>query len=101
MHVIPPSTVDGYVEQLRRPDLSFGTYRIPAGGTDPQSPHTEDELYVIASGSATFIGDDTGTVDVVPGTVLFVPAGEGHRFVDIREDLVALVLFGPAEGSRA
>jgi len=100
MHVIPPTTDDGYIEQLRRPDLSFGTYRIPAGGTDPQSPHTEDELYVVMSGRARFVGDDTGTVDAVPGTVIFVPAGEGHRFIDITEDLVALVFFGPAEGTR-
>lgn len=100
MHVIPPSTADGYVEQLTRPDLSFGTHRIPAGGDDPQSPHTEDEIYVVTAGRARFVGDDTGTVDAGPGTVIFVPAGEGHRFVDIQEDLVTLVFFGPAEGSR-
>lgn len=101
MHVIPASTDDGYVEQVRRPDLSFGTYRIPAGGDDPQSPHTEDEIYVVTAGRARFTGDDTGTVDVGPGTVIFVPAGEGHRFSHITEDLVTLVFFGPAEGSRA
>jgi len=37
---------------------------------------------------------------VKPGDILFVPAGEPHRFFDIREDLEVLVFFGPAEGSR-
>jgi mannose-6-phosphate isomerase-like protein (cupin superfamily) len=28
--------------------------------------------------------------------VIFVPAGEEHRFTDITEDLALLVVFGPA-----
>ncbi len=101
MHLLPPTDVDGYVEQLSRPDLSVGMYRIPAGGSDPQSPHTEDEVYVVTAGRATFLGDDTGSVEVGPGAVLFVPAGEGHRFVDVTEDLAVVVVFGPAYGSRS
>jgi quercetin dioxygenase-like cupin family protein len=31
--------------------------------------------------------------------VIFVPAGEEHRFVDVSEDLALLVVFGPAYGS--
>ncbi|MEO8528380.1 MAG: cupin domain-containing protein [Pseudolysinimonas sp.] len=101
MQVLDPTTADGYVEQLSVPDLSVGMYRIPAGGVDPQSPHTEDEIYVVTAGRATFVGDHTGSVPVGPGSVIFVPAGEGHRFVDITEDLATVVVFGPAEGSRA
>jgi hypothetical protein len=33
--------------------------------------------------------------------VLFVPAEEAHRFHDMTEDLVLLVFFGPAFGTRA
>jgi hypothetical protein len=33
--------------------------------------------------------------------VLFVPARMEHRFLDIREALEVLVVFGPAEGSRS
>lgn len=33
----------------------------------------------------------------MPGAVLFVPAGEEHRFVDIEEPLDVIVVFGPAE----
>jgi mannose-6-phosphate isomerase-like protein (cupin superfamily) len=90
----------GYTEHLQVPDLSFGTYRIPAGGTDGQSPHTEDEVYVVTAGRARFVTPE-GSTDVMPGSVIFVPAGEEHRFVDVSEDLTTLVFFGPAEGSRS
>jgi len=89
-----------YVEQLRVPDLSVGTYSIPAGGVDDQTPHTEDEIYVVTAGRARIV-TDSGAADVGPGDVIFVPAGEGHRFVDIAEDLALLVLFAPAYTSRA
>ena len=42
----------------------------------------------------------SGSASVEPGTVIFVPAGEEHRFVDVEEDLTVLVMFGPAEDSR-
>lgn len=89
-----------YAEQLRTGDLSFGTYSLPAGSLDTQSPHTEDEIYVIVSGQATF-WTPTRIVPVVPGSAIFVPAGEPHRFTDITVNLTALVFFGPAEGSRS
>ena len=96
----PASEPTGYLEQLRVPDLSVGTYRIPAGGVDRQSPHTEDEIYVVLAGRARIVTPDAAA-PVGPGSVIFVPAGEEHRFVDISEDLAVLVIFGPAEGSRA
>src|SRR5215475_3090019 len=43
-----------FTEILRVPDMSVGTYSIPAGGTDDQSPHTEDEIYVVTAGRARF-----------------------------------------------
>jgi quercetin dioxygenase-like cupin family protein len=39
--------------------------------------------------------------EVRPGTVIYVPAGEVHRFTDIGEDLAVVVFFAPAEDSRA
>jgi quercetin dioxygenase-like cupin family protein len=92
-----------WVEQLRVPDLSVGTYSIPAGGTDDQQPHTEDEIYVITAGRATLTAGQDGAerLAVEPGSVVYVAAGEVHRFVDITEDFAALVLFAPAEETRA
>nr|WP_062341579.1 cupin domain-containing protein [Herbidospora sakaeratensis] len=90
---------DDWTEHLRTPDLSVGTYCIPAGGVDDQSPHTEDEIYVVTTGRARIV-TPTGDAEVGPGAVIFVPAGEDHRFVDVTEDLTLLVVFGPAYGSR-
>ncbi len=93
-------TTAHWVEQLRVPDLSVGTYSIPRGGVDDQVPHTEDEIYVITAGRARLeAGHDSAQVG--QGAVIYVPAGEVHRFTDITEDLAALVLFAPAEESRA
>jgi mannose-6-phosphate isomerase-like protein (cupin superfamily) len=88
-----------WVEQLRVPDLSVGTYSIVAGGTDTQTPHTEDEIYVVTSGRA-MIESGGERAEVGPGSVVYVPAGEVHRFTGIAEDLALLVLFAPAEESR-
>ena len=96
----PDATGATYAEHFATADLSVGTYSIRAGATDTQSPHSEDEIYVVTKGRARFTSDND-TVAVEPGTVLFVPAKEGHRFHDITEDLVLLVFFGPAYGTRA
>jgi len=99
-HYTDPGSEDvHWVEHLRVKDLSVGTYSIPAGGTDGQQPHTEDEVYVVQRGSATLETED-GSAAVGPGSVLYVPANEEHRFVDVAEDFAVLVLFAPAEYSR-
>jgi mannose-6-phosphate isomerase-like protein (cupin superfamily) len=89
-----------FVEHLRVPDMSVGTYSILAGGADDQSPHTEDEIYVVTAGRAT-IEAGGQRAEVAPGDVLYVPAGEVHRFTDVTEDLALLVFFAPAEDTRA
>lgn len=95
----PAGAPNDYVEQLRTPDLSVGTYRVPAGGLDNQSPHAEDEIYVVTAGRGRIV-TPSGAADVGPTDVIFVPAGEEHRFVDVTEDLALLVVFAPAYGSR-
>ena len=91
---------DPYLEFLRVPDLSAGLYVLPAGGTDPQSPHAEDELYHVIRGRASIrVGDETAPVG--PGSTVFVAATVPHRFEAIEEELTVLVVFGPAEGRRA
>jgi mannose-6-phosphate isomerase-like protein (cupin superfamily) len=88
-----------YHEFIRVPDLSAGIYTLEAGATDPQQPHTEDELYCVVSGRGVVtVGNETRPV--VPGTVIFVAATVPHRFHDIAERLELLVMFGPAEGDR-
>jgi mannose-6-phosphate isomerase-like protein (cupin superfamily) len=95
----PGKDPNHWVEHFRVDDLSVGTYSIRAGGIDDQTPHTEDEIYVVTSGRAR-IETPESSADVGPGSVIFVPANEEHRFVDVAEDLAVLVLFAPAEYSR-
>jgi len=83
-------------EFIRTHDLSVGLYELPAGATDPQGPHTEDEVYHVLSGRATIsVGGEDRPVG--PGSVVFVAADVPHCFNDITEDLTVLVFFGPAE----
>lgn len=91
-------TKEPWLEFQRSADLSTGLYTLEAGEIDEQVPHTEDEIYVAMSGRARFKTSGT-TVDVTAGTVLFVPANEEHRFVDVTETLRLVVVFGPAEGA--
>ena len=87
-----------YLEFLRVRSLSTGVYRLSAGEADPQQPHGEDEVYYVIAGRSRFTADGE-TVDVKPGTVLFVARGAEHRFTEIAEDLTILVFFAPAEGA--
>ncbi|WP_261166259.1 cupin domain-containing protein [Microbacterium sp. Marseille-Q6965] len=89
-----------YAELLRVPTLSVGHYRLPPGAADPQSPHTEDEVYVVLRGRA-LLQTESGTAVAEPGAILYVPAGEQHRFIEITELLEVIVVFGPAEHSLA
>jgi mannose-6-phosphate isomerase-like protein (cupin superfamily) len=89
-----------WISQLASDDLSVGTYSIPAGGLDDQVPHAEDEIYVVRSGRATLV-TGSGTAQVGPGSVVFVPAMEPHQFTEILEDLAMVVIFAPPYGSRA
>ncbi len=87
-----------YLEFLKVPDLSLGLYVLPAGGADPQSPHTEDEVYYIASGKARIkIAEEERVVQA--GSIVYVPKNVEHKFHSIEEELKMLVFFAPAEHS--
>jgi mannose-6-phosphate isomerase-like protein (cupin superfamily) len=89
-----------YLEFLRVPALSMGLYELPAGGVDPQQPHTEDEVYYVVRGAGRIrVGDEDRAVTA--GSVVFVAAGIEHRFHSITADLAILDFFAPAEYSRA
>jgi len=85
-----------YREFLRVPTMSAGLYVLPAGATDPQRPHHEDEMYYVVSGRARFRAGEEDR-EISAGSVLFVAAEVEHRFYDIAEELAVLVLFAPAE----
>ena len=88
-----------YHEFLRVPDLSAGLYVLPVGGSDPQQPHTEDEVYVVARGKGQIEVDGESRA-VCEGAIIFVPARAAHHFHSIEEEMAILVFFAPAEYSR-
>jgi mannose-6-phosphate isomerase-like protein (cupin superfamily) len=88
-----------YIELFRNGTLSIELYAPRQ--TDPQTPHSRDEIYVIISGNGRFRckADETS---FGPGDVLFVPAGDEHRFVEFSDDFATWVFFyGPEGGEGA
>ena len=87
-----------YLEFLKVPDLSMGLYVLPTGGTDPQLPHTEDEIYYVVSGRAKIkVADEDRAVQA--GSIVYVAKNVEHRFHSIEEELKVIVFFAPAEYS--
>jgi mannose-6-phosphate isomerase-like protein (cupin superfamily) len=85
-----------YHEFLRIPAMSVGLYVLPAGAVEKQQPHREDENYYVVRGKAKMrIGAEERSVQ--NGNVIFVEPALEHRFFDIEQELVLLVVFAPAE----
>ena len=82
------------LEFFRSSTLSLTVYELPAGATDEQSPHNEDEVYYVVGGRATYRQEDEER-PVSAGDVIFVEARVPHRFEEIEEDLTLLVFFAP------
>jgi len=81
-----------YREFLSVPSLSCGLYHLPAGSRDMQTPHDEDEVYLVLEGKAQMkTGDEP--LEVKPGMVLYIAASETHSFFEIEEDMTLLVFF--------
>jgi mannose-6-phosphate isomerase-like protein (cupin superfamily) len=66
-------------------------------GSDPQTPHTRDEVYVVAQGSGDFVSGSTRE-SFQPHDVLFVAAGVEHRFENFGDDFAVWVFFYGPEG---
>jgi mannose-6-phosphate isomerase-like protein (cupin superfamily) len=65
---------------------------------DPQVPHPQDELYIVASGRGVFTRAGEKFA-FGPGDALFVAAGVEHRFEEFTDDFATWVVFyGPRGG---
>ena len=69
-------------------------------GTDYQSRHEQDELYIILSGSGTLLVDGQGC-SFCPGDVLFIPARVDHHFENFSDDLVTWAVFWGPDGGES
>ncbi|MGZ3496785.1 MAG: cupin domain-containing protein [Vulcanimicrobiaceae bacterium] len=86
-----PGSLAADMAKLEGLDLEFYAPRV----TDPQKPHTRDELYIIARGSGVFHVEER-EFTFAPGDVLYVPAYAKHRFTTFGEDFATWVMFfGP------
>lgn len=68
--------------------------------SDPQTPHDQDEIYIVVSGTGTFVrGEEHAAFG--PHDVLFAAAGEIHRFEDFSPDFATWVVFYGAVGGES
>jgi mannose-6-phosphate isomerase-like protein (cupin superfamily) len=97
--LLPGSRGERFAKTLEHGTLVVEIYA--PRGSDPQQPHTRDEVYVVAGGRGEFVNGDERQ-RVAPGDLLFVPAGVTHRFENFTEDLIVWVIFyGPEGGETA
>ena len=63
-----------FYEFVRAPRLSVGLCVLPAGGTDPQRPHTEDEVYYVVEGEGVVnvAADDR---PITTGSIVYMDEG--------------------------
>ena len=81
----------GYEIVHRSPGLEIGVYVLVAPEPDHQSPHEDDEVYVVLEGSGVLTVEEE-RIQVEKGKAAFVPAGAEHRFTGY-EGLSLLVIF--------
>ncbi|MFI5162471.1 MAG: cupin domain-containing protein [Sphingobacteriales bacterium] len=98
LNQLEANDVQLFVKVMEHGSMSVEIYRPHK--VDKQTPHQQDELYVVISGTGEFIND--GKLSVFnPGDVLFAPAGVDHRFINFSGDFVAWVIFyGPDGGEK-
>ncbi len=61
-------------------------------GTDYQTPHEQDEFYIVVRGTAELIVE-TERFDCTAGDALFVAAGTEHHFENMSDDFATWVVF--------
>jgi mannose-6-phosphate isomerase-like protein (cupin superfamily) len=86
----------GYEVVHRSPGLEIGVYVLVAPEPDRQSPHDDDEVYVVLEGRGELEVESQG-VELREGHAVFVPAGAEHRFLGY-EQLSVLVIFEKRPG---
>jgi mannose-6-phosphate isomerase-like protein (cupin superfamily) len=84
-----------FAELFRHGSMSIELYQPEK--VDLQTPHQQDELYVIISGYGKFACGEQ-VFDFEPFDVLFVPAGLEHRFLDFSTDFKVWVIFYGSKG---
>jgi mannose-6-phosphate isomerase-like protein (cupin superfamily) len=96
---LPGPAGQRFAVALERGSLSIELYA--PRGSDPQQPHTRDEVYVVITGRGEFVNGSERHA-FAAGDLMFVPAGVEHRFEQFSDDLaVWVLLYGPEGGDAA
>ena len=95
MQQLPGINGEAWRVLLEHGSLSVEVYAPQ--GSDPQQPHTRDEVYVIISGSGWF-RNGAERHRFAAGDLLFVPAGIVHLFEEFSVDFATWVVFYGPEG---
>lgn len=92
-----PEGPDGrFAYPIRHGSMRIGVYAPHI--LDEQAPHEQDELYIIAAGTGTFVKNGERR-PFKPGDAIFVEAHAFHRFEDFSDDFATWVIFwGPKGG---
>ena len=83
---------------LENGSMELGYYKPTR--IDDQSPHDQDEIYIVQTGHGRFVCDQE-SIPFEPGDALFVAAGVTHRFVDFSDDFAAWVIFYGRSGGES
>lgn len=87
-----------FLYPIRHGSMRVGLYAPK--DEDDQTPHIQDELYIIASGEGWFVKGDR-RVRFATNDVFFVEAEADHRFEDFSSDFATWVIFwGPDGGEK-
>jgi mannose-6-phosphate isomerase-like protein (cupin superfamily) len=87
---------DSYAEVLSEESMRVELAQYP--NPEPKTPHKEDELYVILSGSGMVqVGSETHEIN--EGDVVHVEKGVEHDFFDIASEITALIVFTGSQES--
>ena len=79
-----------FIEAFSKDDFKLEFFALR--GVDYQTPHSQDEFYIIIGGTANLIKEDE-TINCQTGDALFVAAGAKHHFENISDDFAAWVIF--------
>ncbi|MGI9532792.1 cupin domain-containing protein [Lutimonas sp.] len=105
MHIQPKQALEKlkeasqeFLEVFQHGSLNVEVYKPDR--IDKQGPHKRDEIYVVISGSGTFMnGNDQR--EFTAGDFLFVKAGVTHRFINFTADFSTWVFFYGPEGGES
>ena len=91
---LKPAEGERSLTVFRDGDIEIKFAAHPTSG--PQVPHTRDEFYIVASGTARYRWDG-GETRIGPGDLFFAAAKTAHGYDQFSEDFSVWVVFYGAE----